>query len=66
MRKINTIINNENVKKLIPSNIKFLWSVKSITSTTDANGQVNNIDGEVIELFIILKKLIHVSSLSKK
>ena len=50
---INTIINNENVKKLIPSNIKFLWSVKSITSTTDANGQVNNIDGEVIELFII-------------
>ena len=51
--QINTIINNENVKKLIPSNIKFLWSVKSITSTTDANGQVNNIDGEVIELFII-------------
>ena len=40
------------LKKLIPS-IKFLWSVKSITSTTDANGQVNNIDGEVIELFII-------------
>ena len=51
--QINTIINNENVKKLIPSNIKFLWSVKSITSTIDANGQVNNIDGEVIELFII-------------
>ena len=51
--QINTIINNENVKKLIPSNIKFLWSVKSITSMTDANGQVNNIDGEVIELFII-------------
>ncbi|RPH01749.1 MAG: protein translocase subunit SecDF [Amoebophilaceae bacterium TMED152] len=51
--QINTIINNENVKKLIPSNIKFLWSVKSLTSTTDANGQVNNIDGEAIELFII-------------
>ena len=51
--QINTIINNESVKKLIPSNIKFLWSVKSITSTIDANGQVNNIDGEVIELFII-------------
>ena len=51
--QINTIINNDNVKKLIPSNIKFLWSVKSLTSTTDANGQVNNIDGEAIELFII-------------
>tara|TARA_B100000989_G_scaffold295263_1_gene275944 strand:+ start:2089 stop:5070 length:2982 start_codon:yes stop_codon:yes gene_type:complete len=51
--QINTIINNENVKKLIPSNIKFLWSVKSLTSMTDANGQVNNIDGEAIELFII-------------
>ena len=48
----NTIINNENVKKLIPSNIKFLWSVKSITSTTDANGQVNNIDGELLNYLL--------------
>jgi SecD/SecF fusion protein len=51
--QINTIINNENVRKLIPSNIKFLWSVKPLSSITDANGVVTDIDGEVIELFII-------------
>ena len=51
--QINTIIKNENVKQLIPNNIKFLWSVKPLTSITDANGQVTDIDGEVIELFVI-------------
>ncbi len=51
--QINTIINDENVRKLIPSNIKFLWSVKSLSNITDANGNVTDIDGEVIELFII-------------
>ena len=51
--QINTIINNENIKQLIPNNIKFLWSVKPLTSITDANGQVSDIDGEVIELFVI-------------
>ena len=51
--QINTIINNENVRKLIPSNIKFLWSVKPLSSITDANGVVTDIEGEVIELFII-------------
>ena len=51
--QINTIINDENVRKLIPSNIKFLWSVKPLSNITDANGNVTDIDGEVIELFII-------------
>ncbi len=51
--QINTIINEENVRKLIPSNIKFLWSVKPLSNITDANGNVTDIDGEVIELFII-------------
>ncbi len=51
--QINTIINNKDVKQLIPNNIKFLWSVKPLTSTTDASGQVTDIDGEVIELFVI-------------
>ena len=51
--QINTIIKNENVRQLIPNNIKFLWSVKPLSSITDANGQVTDIDGEVIELFVI-------------
>tara|TARA_Y100000741_G_scaffold158001_1_gene119407 strand:+ start:3026 stop:6010 length:2985 start_codon:yes stop_codon:yes gene_type:complete len=51
--QINTIINDENVRKLIPSNIKFLWSVKPLSNITDANGNVTDIDGEAIELFII-------------
>ena len=51
--QINTIINDENVRKLIPSNIKFLWSVKPLSNITDANGNVTDIDGDVIELFII-------------
>ena len=51
--QINTIIKNENIRQLIPNNIKFLWSVKPLTSITDANGQVTDIDGEVIELFVI-------------
>ena len=51
--QINTIINDENVRKLIPSNIKFLWSVKPLSNITDANGNVTDIDGEAIELFMI-------------
>ena len=44
--QINSILNNSNVKQLIPSNLKFLWSVKPSKNTSDPSD-------EVLQLFAI-------------
>ena len=44
--QINSILNDEKIKQLIPSSIKFLWAVKPRTNELDQND-------EVLELFVI-------------
>ena len=44
--QINSILNNSNVRQLIPSNLKFLWSVKPSKNTSDPSD-------EVLQLFAI-------------
>jgi len=44
--QINSILNDEKIKQLIPSSIKFLWAVKPRTNELDEND-------EVLELFVI-------------
>ena len=43
---INSILNDQNVKQLIPNSIKFLWAVKPTEDTADPSDQV-------LELFVI-------------